>query len=165
MGKITRQLGVRQRFEVAAIVKAGKPVDRRERLQIAGVLFGQAAFAHRLRQPAQQQQAEHHATGKDIEDFRHDEKDRLTQEGRHILREKAVPAAEIKSEIDGSRRYSASPLRADRVAANIVDRMPAAKPRVGHIDATDVVYQISCGRHYHYHCFLPNIGAEMALQT
>ena len=50
-----RQFRLRQRFEVAPIVKAGQPIDRGQCFQIGGTLIGPAALLDGERQPAQQQ--------------------------------------------------------------------------------------------------------------
>ena len=84
---------------MSPIVKVCEPIDGGQCLQVTGVLLRLAALSDRERQPSQQQQAKHDTSAENIEDLRHQEQNRLTQNTRRLRREQSVQAAEVKTEI------------------------------------------------------------------
>src|SRR5580704_12470941 len=75
----SQPLSTRQGVEMAAVNERGQTIGGSEHLEIVDKLFGKITLPYRLRQPSHQQHADHKAAGCDINQFRYDEKRRITQ--------------------------------------------------------------------------------------
>ena len=97
---VAGQFGACERLEMTPVVDAGQEIHGGQRFQIAGTLLRLTALGDGERQPSPQQQAEHNAPGRDVQELRQDQQHRMAHHGCKLRRQNLVHAAKVDAEVD-----------------------------------------------------------------